>query len=205
MKPLNDFKKYSLILLMLAGMTMAGCNEDDDVPPEENEEEVITDVTLTFTNKADATDIVTARAKDPDGAGLQALQILDAITLDASKSYTLTLAVENNLSSPGEDITKEIAEEAKDHQFFFSFSNDAFSNPTGDGNIDKASDPLVYNDEDANGNPIGLSTSWTTGGSALSNGTFRIRLQHQPELKSATTGADVGDTDFELTFVLNIQ
>jgi len=58
---------------------------------------------------------------------------------------------------------------------------------------------------DGNGNPLGLSTSWTTGSNNLADGTFTIRLQHQPDVKSATSGASDGDTDFELKFVLNIQ
>ena len=43
------------------------CEEDDAAPAEENEEEVITDIKLIFTNKADANDKVEAKAKDPDG------------------------------------------------------------------------------------------------------------------------------------------
>lgn len=205
MKVMDYFKKFSLYSLLAVGVFITGCDDDDDPPPPENEVEVITDVTLIFTNDADATDVVMASAQDPDGAGVQELAILDAITLDVNTSYTLTFAVLNNLETPGEDIGEEIAEEDDEHQLFFSFSNDAFTNPTGDGNIDSSSDPLVYNDADGNGNPLGLSTSWTTSSDPLSGGTFTARLQHQPEIKTSTTGADDGDTDFELTFVLNIE
>ena len=105
----------------------------------------------------------------------------------------------------GLDIVAEIAEEADEHQIFFAFTNDAFSNPMGDGNIDNASDAINYNDEDANGNPLGLNTTWTTGATAISNGNFTVRLQHQPDLKTATSGANDGETDFEIDFVLNIE
>jgi len=88
---------------------------------------------------------------------------------------------------------------------FFSFTDNAFSNPTGDGNIDNASDVINYNDVDGNNNPLGLSTTWITGASAVSAGTFTVRLQHQPDVKTATSGANDGDTDFELQFVMNIQ
>ena len=190
----------------MASIIFTGCKKDDDevVPDKENEEEVITDVKLIFTNDANASDIVEARAQDPDGAGAQELQILDEINLEVSKSYTLTFEIMNNLDSPGEDIGAEIAAEDEEHQFFFSFSNNAFTNPTGNGNIDTYSDPLNYNDTDGNGNPIGLSTSWTTA-STLTGGTFTVRLQHQPDLKTATSGADDGDTDIDLQFVLNIN
>ena len=206
MKTINYFKKYSFYALMATGLFFASCS-DDDAPEAENDEEVITDVTLTFTNTADPTDVVTAMAQDPDGEGIEELEVKGAINLKAEATYTLTLQIENKLdTNDPEDITEEIEEEDHEHQFFFSFSNDAFSNPTGNGNIDKASDPLVYNDKDENNYPVGLSTTWTTSASALAAGTFTVRLQHQPDgLKTATSGVEAGDADFNLTFVLNIQ
>jgi len=197
MKLFNDFKKFSLFLI-------TGCN-DDDVPDEENELEVITDVRLVFTNEADASDVVVADAQDPDGAGVEELEILDAINLDVNKTYTLTFEIFNNLETPGEDIGDEIQEEDDEHQLFFSFSDDAFANPTGNGNIDDSADPLNYNDADGNGNPLGLSSSWTTSSASLTGGTFTVRLQHQPDVKTSTSGASDGDTDFDLQFELNIQ
>jgi len=205
MKKVNELKMYSFYVMMAMGVILTGCSEDDEAPEPENEEEVITDVKLIFTNDADAADLVTARAQDPDGVGVQELELLDEITLGIDKSYTLTIEIENNLDSPGEDVAEEIEEEDKEHQFFFSFSADAFTNPAGNGNIDNSSDPMKYNDMDGNGNPLGLSTSWTTGSNNLADGTFTIRLHHQPDVKSATSGASDGDTDFELKFVLNIQ
>lgn len=200
----NKISQWAIILFTLVLIT--GCNDDDDVvPEEENEEEVITDIKLVFTNTENADDVVEASAQDPDGSGVEALVILDEINLDVSKTYTLTFEVMNNLDSPGENIGDEILEENKDHQIFFSFSNDAFTSPTGNGNIDNSSDPLNYNDSDDNGNPVGLSTTWTTSSTQLSSGTFTARLQHQPDIKDDSTGADDGDTDFELQFVLNIQ
>ena len=72
-------------------------------------------------------------------------------------------------------------------------------------NIDNASDKINYKDTDAVGNPIGLITEWTTGSTAVSNGEFVVRLQHQPDVKTSTSTATTGDTDFNLKFVLNIQ
>ncbi len=83
--------------------------------------------------------------------------------------------------------------------FFFGWTEGLFADPTGDGNIDNRDDPINYNDEDDNGLPVGLSTSWTTGDSVPS-GTFEIILKHQPDLKSASTTVDDGGTDLELTW-----
>ena len=53
-------------------------------------------------------------------------------------------------------MNEEIEEEAAEHQFFFAFTEGAFTNPTGNGNIDNASDPIVYNDTDGNGIQLDL-------------------------------------------------
>ena len=204
MKPFDYFKKYGLLAMLAVLTVFTGCGDDDEAPEPENELEVITDVMVIFTNDADPSDVVTASAQDPDGEGVQELQILGEINLAANTTYTLTYSIFNNLETPGEDIGAEILEEDDEHQLFFSFTADAFSSPTGDGNIDVASDPINYNDEDDNGNPVGLNTTWTTG-DALAGGTFTAQLQHQPDVKTATSGARDGDTDFELAFVLNIQ
>ncbi|RNC90137.1 MAG: GTP cyclohydrolase [Allomuricauda sp.] len=206
MKTIEQFRTLRLMALLFMGIAVISCSDDDDTPEEENEVEVITDVTLVFTNTADASDVVRASAQDPDGAGIQELVVDPAgITLSTDATYTLTFEIFNNLETPGEDIGEEVAEEDDEHQIFFSFTDGAFANPTGNGNVDNAGDAVNYNDQDGNGNPLGLSTTWTTGANPVAGGNFTARLQHQPDIKSATTGAADGDTDFNLSFVLNIQ
>lgn len=206
---MNRVIKNGVSAILGLAVVFASCKKDEDlpvVPPaQENELEVITDVKLIFTNVTNSADIVEARAQDPDGAGVQELAILDSINLDTSKIYVMTYEIMNNLDVPGEDIVAEIAAEADEHQFFYSFSNNAFANPTGDGNFDNASDPLVYNDTDSNGNPVGLSTNWTTSSTQLTGGAFTVTLKHQPGAKTSSSTYNDGDTDFELQFVLNIQ
>ena len=207
MKTINPFKNLQLLAILFSVITIIGCSNDDDVAPEEeNEVEVFTDVTLVFTNTADVNDVVRASAQDPDGTGIQELQILDAITLASDTEYTLTYEILNALDPADiEDIGDEILEEDNEHQFFFSFTENVFANPTGNGNIDAAADPINYNDADENGNPVGLSSTWTTSSTASSGASFTVRLQHQPDVKTATSGSNDGDTDFALTFALNIE
>ncbi len=202
----NIFKLNYLLYAVLTLFIFTACEEDEAAPDEENEEEIITDVKLIFTptNTLSGLATVEATAQDPDGEGVQELEVKDAITLAANASYILTFEVMNNLESPGESIGEEIAEEDDEHQIFFGFTEGVFSNPTGNGNIDNASDPINYNDADGNGNPLGLNTTWTTGGPTTA-ASFTVRLQHQPDVKTSTSGSADGDTDFELLFRLTIE
>ncbi|MEM8586289.1 MAG: GTP cyclohydrolase [Bacteroidota bacterium] len=205
MKPFEYFQRFSLLALVAILTLVTACGDDDDAPEPVNEPEVITDVKLIFTNVDDANDVVEASAQDPDGDGVEELMIMGPINLGVNKTYTLTYEIFNNLEMPGEDIGEEIAEEDDEHQFFYSFTEGAFANPTGNGNVDTASDPINYVDFDRNMNPLGLETTWTTAATPTMNGQFTARLQHQPDEKTATSGADVGESDFDLEFVLNIQ
>ena len=198
----NFFRLNYLLYAVLTLFIFTACEEDEAAPEEENEMEVFTDVKLVFTPTGGGA-AVEAAAQDPDGAGVQELQVLGAINLAANTSYTLTMVIENCLESPCELMNEEIEEEDDEHQFFFAFTNDAFTSPAGNGNIDSASDPINYNDSDGNGNSLGLNTSWTTG--PASTGTFTVQLQHQPDVKTATSGSTDGDTDWALTFNLNIN
>ena len=198
----NLFRLNYLLYAVLTLFIFTACEEDEAAPEEENEMEVFTDVKLVFT-PAGGGAAVEAAAQDPDGAGVQELQVLGAINLAANTSYTLTMVIENCLESPCELMNEEIEEEDDEHQFFFAFTNDAFTSPVGNGNLDNASDPINYNDSDGNGNSLGLNTSWTTG--PASTGTFTVQLQHQPDVKTATSGSTDGDTDWALTFNLNIN
>lgn len=211
MRTIETLKNLRLLTLLIATIAMIGCSDDDDAPEEENVVEVFTDVTLIFTPQGGGTP-VTARAQDPDGTGAAGLELLDpAITLATGTTYTLTFEILNALDANDvEDIGDEIEEEDDEHQFFFSFTDGAFANPTGNGNIDTASDPVNYEDEDSDaqdgsGNPVGLETTWTTSATASAGGSFTVLLKHQPDVKTATSDSNTGDTDFNLTFVLNIQ
>jgi Trk K+ transport system NAD-binding subunit len=177
--------------------------EDPEAPPCENEEEIITDVTLTFT-PTEGGDPVVATASDPDGEGPLDLMINGPIDLLESTDYDLSIKVENKLE--GEDITEEIMEEDDEHMFFFSWTDEVFTSPAGDGNIDNRDDPVNYNDFDENSLPVGLSTSWTTECVEENvSGKFRLVLKHQPDIKSATSTAEDGGTDLDLEWDINVE
>lgn len=186
---------------------LSGCDKDDPEP--ENIPEVITKAVFTFT-PAGGGSLVIITATDPDGEGPAGYTITGAANFAKGSSYVLTMSLLNELADPSSeeyDITKEIKEEDDEHIFFFSFTNNAFSSPTGNGNIDNRNDPVNYgaDDKDEKGLPVGLTTNWTAGSSNLSAGTFRVLLKHQPDIKSSTSKSDDGETDLDVSFPLNIN
>jgi hypothetical protein len=193
---------FALMALFASLLFFSSCEEDDDVPPEENEEEIITDVVLTFTPQTG--NVVTATAEDPDGEGPQDLQVDGDIVLAPNTTYTMSITLENSIAN--ESITEEVEEEAEEHMFFFAWTDGLFSDPAGDGNIGagQRADAVNYEDPlDANGYPVGLETSWTTADTG--NGTFRVILKHQPDIKSATSSSTDGESDVDLSWNISIQ
>lgn len=192
-------------MVFLSLTVMWGCGDDDDnpAPAEENPEEVITNVNLTFTPDGGGA-AISAEAQDPDGDGPQSLQVLGSIELIENTNYTLTMELLNAEDpSDVEDITQEIREEDDEHMFFFGWTDGLFASPAGDGNLDSRADEVMYNDQDGSGNPVGLSTSWST--DETGSGTFRVVLKHQPDgLKTATSSSTDGDTDVDITWDINV-
>jgi hypothetical protein len=184
------FKNALLLLFVAASLVMTSCEKEDPVIP--NEEEVITTLNYTLTAVGDA-GIVTFSFQDLDGDGAGAPTITGG-DLVANTTYTGVLELLNETESPAEDITEEIEEEDDEHQFFFQSDIDGLS--------------VAYNDEDEDGNPVGLSTTLTTADAG--SGSLTIILRHEP-LKSAAnvsdgdiTNAD-GETDIEVTFAVEVK
>lgn len=200
----NSFAKIILSNALIIYITLfAGCKTDD--PQKEDVPELITKVTLTFTPTGGST--VTATATDADGLGLLPLKTDGAINLTKNTSYILTITMINALadsSAPEYNITDEVEEEGDEHMFFFSWTNNVFSDPLGNGNLDLREDDVNYDDEDVNNLPIGLTTLWTTT-DIVSSGTFRIVLKHQPDLKSTSSSSADGETDLDVDFEVNVN
>jgi hypothetical protein len=199
-------KTLRLICLLLVASSLlflSSCKKDDPKP--ENIPEAITKATLTFTPAGGAAVIVTAT--DPDGDGPLPRTLSGPVNLVKNVSYTLKITLINELAKPTDpeyDITEEVEEEADEHMFFFAWTNNTFSSPTGNGNVDNRSDAVNYNDSDSKGQPLGLETSWTTI-NATGSGTFQVILKHQPDLKSATSKSTDGESDLDVTFTLNVN
>ncbi len=178
---------------------------DDNGPEKEDTPELITQVSLTFTPLAGGA-AVTGIATDPDGQGIQDMTVNDTIQLDGNTAYLLTISLINGLADPSSaayDVSQEVEREGDEHLFFFAWSDQLFENPVGDGNLDNRTDEVEYRDSDVDGLPVGLITEWTTDVEAT--GTFRVVLKHQPDLKSDTSGSDVGESDLDIEFVIAVE
>ena len=189
-----------LILLLLL---MTGCEAEE--PTREDSPEMITTVVVTFT-PTDGGEPIVGKAVDPDADGIRDIETDGPVILTAGATYILTLGMYNDLAdadSDEYDISTEVEEEGDEHMLFFGWSGGVFANPSGDGNIDAREDPVLYEDTDVNGLPLGLQTKWTTG--TKSSGTLRILLKHQPDLKSETSTADMGESDLDVVFQIEVD
>ncbi len=177
-------KKYALLSVGLVAM-LASCSDDDVTPSEPvNEEEVITKMTVNFVPEGGG-DTLKFTFEDADGPGGND----PVITKDDLKANTVYNTSIGLWSDEGEDIAEEVSEEDNEHQFFFEVTD---LNAT-----------YVYDDEDGDGNPVGLKTIWTT--TDASTGDFQVILRHEPNKSaSGVSEGDItnagGETDIEVVF-----
>src|SRR5690606_28505757 len=130
-------------------LCLISCEKDDPLP--EVDQEVITDLTLRFSEVNDSGEIVAGSgfevvARDAEGISLGNSPEIDVIEgLEAGKKYLLEISLYNGIA--GEDVTVEVAEDDTEHQFYFLGS-------TLVGETAFLS--YEYNDEDINAQPVGL-------------------------------------------------
>ncbi len=179
------------VLTILVMAVLWACDDDDPAPI--NPEELITTVNIELT--PDSGPVITLQSQDLDGDGPNAPVITVSGDLAANTVYQGTAEFLNETVSPPEDVTAEIRVEASDHQVFY----------TPGGALDVTT---TYQDQDANGFPVGLEFELNTG--AASSGNLTVTLRHEP-VKDATGVSDGditsagGDTDLDQTFSLTIQ
>lgn len=183
-------KKNKLILLLSSAiLAIQACKKDADLPklPQPiNEPEVITSLTLTFIDSANASNVITTNFIDNDGDGGNQPSTFDTIKLKSNTTYFTSLSIFNSIMN--EEITSEILEEANDHLFIYK--------PLG---LDLG---IAITDSDQNTPPlpIGIKSKWRAGNSG--NGAVQIILKHQPAIKDGTEA--LGDTDVDLNFQTKI-
>jgi hypothetical protein len=185
--PMKTMKTFQLLaILTVFAFAFTSCSDDDDAPQVINEEEVITTMNVML---FDGTSTKMLTIVDADGD-----PIISADELDANTTYNGSVEFLNETETPVEDITAEVAEEDEEHQVFYVPSSSL--NAT-----------VEYDDQDANGNPVGLDFTLTTGDA--STGTLTVILRHEPNKDAA--GVSEGDpanaggeTDVEAAFEVDI-
>lgn len=187
-------KSIFLIPLLILALIFTGCSDDDDSPAPVNEEEVITTMTIRLTPSGGGTEI-TLKTQDLDGEGGNEPNVTVSGNLTAGTTYNGIIELLNETETPAEDITEEVQEEADEHQFFYTIG-------TG---LDVTT---TYEDEDGDGNPIGVEFTLTA--NTASSGDLTFTLRHEPN-KSASGVADGditnagGETDIEETFSISVE
>lgn len=183
-------KNYLLLgLVLMTGLFYTSCNPDEDI---DDPEEVITTLNYVLTPSSGG-DAVTLSFRDIDGDGGDD-PVITGGTLGMNETYTGIITLSNESETPAEDITAEVREEGEEHQFFFS--------------TDITDLAVAYADQDETGNPLGLTTTVTTG--AAGSGNLTVILRHEP-MKNATGVSDgditnaEGETDIEVTFTVDVQ
>jgi hypothetical protein len=181
----NNPFKYLIFAFAIVVISLNACKKDE--LPDVEEEELITTITLTFTNSTNASDVRTITWRDLDGDGGNA-PVISSLALRAGTVYNVAVtSVLNETETPAEDIRAEIVEEKDEHLFVYKTTgaNLTFSNF----------------DVDSKNLAVGLTARATT--TTASTGTFTIVLRHQPDgIKNGTEAP--GSTDLEATFPVSI-
>lgn len=182
---------FIYIIILIQSILLSNCQKTDPVIP--NEEELITTLKYTLAPMGGGKPIILS-FQDLDGDGGNPPVITGGL-LATNTVYLGNLELLNELTQPVTNITEEIQEESKAHQFFFKTSGGLVST-------------IQYNDSDSDGYPLGLKTKFLT--TSVSSGSLIITLRHEPD-KSAqgVANGDItnagGETDIEITFNVQVQ
>jgi hypothetical protein len=179
------FRHSSFVAVILLSMVfLESCDKEDPKPV--SEPEVITTVQVTLVPD-DSGAPVTLTFFDEDGEqGSIAPLITVSGSLKAGTTYSAVIELWNETVDPPLNVGAEVAEEANDHLFCFAVSGDVTIN---------------YEDQDDNGRPIGIITTWDVG--MVGSPEVTVSLRHQPGTKSGECPGG-GETDVQITFELDI-
>lgn len=191
-------------------LLLSGCPNVENPDDPANEQEVITTVALSFVPEGGGAALEFTHA-DPENDGDP---VIDTVTLAAGTTYTLSVSFLNELEDPAEDITVEVNEENDQHQVLIY--GDGVEGPATGTNADHLV-THAYRDEDANGLPVGLSS--TTDAVVAGDAEFKVMLRHLPpendaavkvesiadDFASGGSAAIGGETDADVTFPLTVE
>jgi hypothetical protein len=179
--------KWNLMLLLAVTLSFTQCKDAGEELTPDDENELITSVTLKFVEKGTANELTFAY-KDPDGDGGNAPTRFDTIALKPNTTYAMTIEFLDESKTPADNITDEVKEESDKHLLVYTPSPATLLTYT-------------YGDKDANNLNIGLVGEAATG--AAGSGKLKVQLRHQPEGKNGS--AALGSDDVNLDFNVKLQ
>lgn len=199
----NKLHKFILLLALAAGIT--ACKKDDAKPsnpaPPANEEELITDIYLFFedhdgnTYEWHASTDEGFHHEHGEGGEHEEGEIhIHGDDLPANEHLHVRILLLNRSVTPADTVSHEVLDEGTEHQFFFIAEDVGIT--------------FAYDDADADGRPIGLSSLWETG--APGTGEVKVILRHGPDKGAAgVSNGDItnagGATDLEVHFPAVVQ
>jgi hypothetical protein len=200
----------------MISLALAACAPPGDDHGHE-ETEIITTVRLTFAPE-DGSAPIHASFTDPDGDGGMS-GTTDPVLLFAGVSYALQIDFFNELGGEMEDITREIEEEAEEHQVFVF--GDAIAGPAAMDSAAAIAEHTYadfesdYGAQTGDDLPVGLINTFVT--RAAGSGELVVALRHLPELNGqpqkvaglaeslAAGDALPGEIDANVSFELTVQ
>ena len=186
-------KKIKLLLIILWGcaMVFVACDDEDDSLVVCSCEGITT-IQYTLTPMTGGDSIVLSYV-DLDGEGGSEPTISTGV-LEANQTYIGEMELLDGTGESVENITEDILQESDEFQFFFDASFVEIN--------------IAYDDQDINGNPLGLQSVVTTG--AAGTGILTVALLHEPDkFADGVADGDItnaeGATEVEITFPVTIQ
>ena len=182
-------------LALLVSLAACDSGEPDDGA---GEEELITEVALTLTNTADASDSVTITGTASNGLVIDTFSP-NRITLRPGATYDGSIELRDTIND--EDITEEIEEEAEEHLFRYTFQ------PSSAGTVTITDTESDYSSVNENGGDfsVGLAFQAAVASGASGSGTLTAVLYHFDEGPKTSSTATSDEIDVDIAFPVSFS
>jgi hypothetical protein len=194
---LNKWTNTTLFSVFLLSIGMISCDNpaDDD---EAGEQEFITKVTIRLEEQG-SQNVVNIVWSDPNGDGIG--DFLGTANIRSNRTYKGSIELLNELTTDPDErnVTEEVEEEADEHQFFYTFSNNLAPFAV-----------VTITDRDSRGLPVGLEFDLVTaalpGGTASLTGSLNIVLSHYTTItKAGTNPGNEEDINISAPISISVQ
>ena len=192
----NTLTRGAAALALLGSLSLTACDSGE---PEDGagEQELITEVTLTLTNAADATDSATITATASDGLVIDTYSPAQ-VTLRPGATYTGSIELRDTAN--GIDITDEIEDEAEEHLILYGFQ------PASAGTATATDFESDYENGNTVGGDfaVGLDFQASVAAGASGSGALRATLYHFDAPKTSST-ATSDEIDVDISFPVRFE